>query len=293
MHNTALDRPFHSETHTHQAGTTGIVIPFGRRDFRMACRLIATIRRVHLSTLLIQLAYAGDFDLPLDYRHFMAESFADVELLDMTTVFNDTTLQLATGKYEIKPFAVLASRFQKVIIADSDAVFVQDPSVPLHLPAFEKTDAYLFHDRSLWLDHDRFHDIWWQEQFRQIGVMSDNILKSRAYLEGFSEHAESGVVVLDKSQLPVLMALLHTCWQNSAKVRYTVTYVQGSGDNESWWLGLEALGVPYAMEDDYAVALVQQSVDALVSTNYIAHVDSRGHLLWWNGGLLKSKKSWD
>lgn len=286
-------RPLHRAIYDHNSGTRGIVITVGKRDFRFACHLIANIREILQSKLPIQIAYAGSEDLPHDYQQLIKKSFSNVELLDVLSKVNDSTLLLNTGKYAIKPFAVLASQFEQVILLDADTAFVQDPATMFSNPGYETTGAYLFHDRSIWAGHDRFHEDWWQEQFREIGHLSANIVKSRAMVERFSEHGESGVVVFDKRQLHVMMSLFHICWQNTFNVRANHTYEHAFGDKESWWFGFEALGAPYVMEKTYAVALghacPQYTDQRRVCTNIIAHVDHRDQLLWWNGGLLKNK----
>lgn len=45
----------------------------------------------------------------------------------MFTVFDDTTLKLKDGGWAIKLFAVLASRFEEVILLEADAIFTQRP----------------------------------------------------------------------------------------------------------------------------------------------------------------------
>lgn len=292
--NTSFERPFHRVLHAHEPGSKGIVMTFGRRDFRFACHFIANVRQVIGSSLPIQIAYGGDDDLPSPYRDFIISTFAGVEMLNILDHFNHSSLELDTGKWAIKTFAMLASRFEKVMLVDADIVFLRDPNEIFRSAGYEKFGAYLFRDVALhpW---GRFHGEWWQDQFRQIGNMSDNILNSRAYLEPFSEHGESGVVAMNKGRLPVLMALLHTCYQNTYAPRKDYTYVQGNGDKESWWLGLEALGAPYTMESNYAAALGNDCRKATtgtkICTGWVAHLDHLGRLLWWNGSLQTAKKS--
>ncbi|OCL04523.1 glycosyltransferase family 71 protein [Glonium stellatum] len=105
------------------------------------------------------------------------------------------------------------------------------------------------------------------------------------------------------------MGLLHVAWQNGQEVRDGWTYKMGRGDKESWWFGLELSGVPFAFADHYAAVLggrVEISSGANERRNDtesastmmpkekvcgfgVAHAGEDGKLLWYSGGLLKSK----
>ncbi|TQN63831.1 hypothetical protein CSHISOI_11441, partial [Colletotrichum shisoi] len=200
----------------------GIVIPTGRGTLRFACHLVASLRRVYWTKLPIQIVYAGDEDLSQGDRDTIAEAAAGgddgpVEFLDILTVFNDTTLRLAEGGWAIKPFAALGSRFEEVILLDADDEFP---------------------DRHAW-----YHEM--------IKHPSEELQKSLVWTERYAEEGDSGVVVLDKGRLDVLMGLLHTCWQNSYDVRMSWTYRITYGDKETWWIGLETTGAAYAFSRHY------------------------------------------
>ena len=66
------------------------------------------------------------------------------------------------GGWALRPFAILASSFKKVILTDADTVFLQNPELLLEEPGFKKTGALFYHDRILspakletyeWLDN--------------------------------------------------------------------------------------------------------------------------------------------
>ena len=117
---------------------------------------------------------------------------------------------------------------------------------------------------------------------------SATLLKSKSYTDKYSAEQDSGVVVLDKSRTPVLLALLHICWQNSAAGR---KYMQGKvfGDKETYWLGFELSQVPYYFEEHYGNSLGPVTGSKEICGNAIAHADEGNKLLWFNGGLLKNK----
>ena len=279
--------PFQALRSSYVAGSKGIVISLGKKDFRYACHLIVNIRNVLHSSLPIQIAYAGDDDLPAQYREKLSSLGNDIRTTDLLKMVNDTTLDLAHGTFATKPLAMLVSSFEKVILVDADAVFIQAPEVLFKSSGYQETGTYFFHDRLLnkGIFKDR-HD-WWEYEMRH-NPPSATLLKSLVYTEKYSAEQDSGVVVLDKSRTPVLLALLHICWQNSAAGR---KHMQGKvfGDKETYWFGFELSRVPYYFEKHYGNGLGPVSDKNVICGNAIAHADEADRLLWFNGALLNNK----
>ncbi|EFX00980.1 hypothetical protein CMQ_2061 [Grosmannia clavigera kw1407] len=287
---------------TFAEGTTGIVVAAGDGTARFAGHLVAMLRDVLNSTLPIQIAYAGDDDLSLYHRARLAKVFGETSkeasspppaFLDVTSVFDEATLRfdVASGGWAVKAFAALAAPFETVIVIDADAVFLQPPEALLDAPGFRATGTLLFRDRLLWQHAFADRHTWWHDQIRRP---SSAMSASRTWTEEYAEEGDSGVVVLDKGRPAVLAGLLHTAWQNTHAVREHTTYRITYGDKESWWLGLELAGAPYAVEAHYgAIVGWDESTDGTVNTRVcsfvIAHVDATDCLLWYNGSLLKNK----
>src|SRR6266496_2320313 len=255
----------------------GIVIPTGLATFRFACHLISCIRNVLHSNLPIQIMYAGENDLPEPYRKMLLSLTTDIETLDILTIFKNDNLEFSRSGWAIKPFAILASRFQHVLLADADAVFLQPPEVIFDSHSgYHQTGTLLFHDRLLWKGAFQDRHNWWREQLKHRPP-SQTLLKSLVYTEDYAEEGDSGVVVVDKGRVPVLMGLLHICWQNTLTVREKWTYRLTYGDKESWWFGFELSGVPYAFEQHYG-SMLGSTIRATENSNelcsfVIAHVD--------------------
>lgn len=285
----------------------GIVIPTGLKTLRFACHLIASLTRVHATKLPIQIVYAGDDDLPDEGREKLQEAAAEgvqIEFLNVLTVFDDKTLKLVEGGWANKPFAALASDFEQVILLDADTVFLQDPARLLEQKRFKETGVLLFHDRLLWKDGFKERQDWWHEQIKHP---SKETSKSLVWTERYSEEGDSGIIVVDKSRLEVLIGLLHVGWQNSYAVREEWTYKATYGDKETWWLGFEMTGSKYAFSKHYGGMIgwlssepepenkteetseLLKPITARVCSFVIAHVDETDKLLWYNGGLLKNK----
>ena len=274
-------------------GDHGIVLPTSSSSFRFAVHLIQNLRNVLHSELPIEIAYAGDTDLSMSQRDVLTSLGPNISTLNVLEKFYDASLNLAVGGWAIKPFAALASSFRNTILLDADAVFLQDPSVGFEDSRFQETGVLFFHDRMLWQNVFKDRAKWWREEMAAAGRNPcATLMHSKVWAEGYAEEMDSGAVFLDKGRWNVLLGLLHICWQNSKKPRDAVTYKITYGDKESWWLGMELVGTPYAMEQHYGSVLGQidrSGSREKVCAFSIAHVDQRDKLFWFNGSLLKNK----
>ncbi len=277
--------PFQALRNTYGKGSRGIVISLGKKDFQYACHLIVGIRNVLGSTLPIQIAYAGDDDLPIEYREKLLSLGNDIESLDLLELVDDTTLDLAHGTFGIKPLAMLLSSFEQVILVDADAVFIQPPEELFKSKGYQDTGTYFFHDRLMHPNsfHER-HEFY--NSHLKFNQPSATLLNLTSYQGSYSDEQESGVVLFDKGRTSLLLGLLHICWQNSAAGRQYMVWTEG--DKETFWFGLELCQVPYYFAKYYAIGLGPLS-DGNVCGNAIAHLDERDRLLWFNGALLANK----
>lgn len=294
--------PFRSLRHTFIPNSQGIVIPVGKNQFRFAAHLISSLRDILHSKMPVQVAYAGDQDLPQTFREALVSLGSDIEMLDITTIFDESMIQVA-GSWAIKPFAMLSSKFSETILLDADTVLLQDPSVVFSYPGYKKTGTFMFHDRLLWQHAFGERHKWWEKEIQiSMGTKINqsksakpantlSITKSKVYMEDYAEEQDSGMVVMDKSRLTIVTALLHICWQNTPFVRRDFTYKYTYGDKESWWFGLELCGVEHTFEENYGSITGTKSDGDRVCSFTIAHPDAndRGKLLWYNGSLLKNK----
>lgn len=103
----------------------GIIIPCGNDQFVYAVHLIATLKHVHRTKLPIHVVYAGSDDLAPEKRAALRTISQDVETVDILNFFDEDLVGIHGGGWAIKVFAILASPFQQVIIADADAIFMQ------------------------------------------------------------------------------------------------------------------------------------------------------------------------
>jgi hypothetical protein len=275
-------------------GSRGIVIPTGKGTLRYATHLIGSLKEVLHNKLPIQIVYAGNEDLPPHDRERLHSRFDDVQFLDILTAIDDTNLKLAEGGWAIKAFAALYAPFEEVILLDADCVFVQPPEKLFLDPSYTSTGALLFHDRLLWQHGAPERHEWWRSQIHEPSAALN---RSLVWAEDYGEEGESGVVVINKSRLDVLMGLLHVAWQNMYDVREEVTYKLTYGDKESWWFGFELSGSSYAFEKHYGAMvgwfkeMVESSMFERICSFVIGHIDINDELIWYNGGLLRNKRA--
>jgi hypothetical protein len=107
------------------------------------------LRDVLNVTLPIAIAFPGNEDLPSDEQQSLLDLRPAVEMLDVIATLSDEFTNLRDGAWAVKPFAALASRFEQVILVDTDVVFVQPPETLLDHPGYRETGALFFHERQL------------------------------------------------------------------------------------------------------------------------------------------------
>ena len=187
----------------------GIVMCVGQRDLVFAAQSIRALRNVLGSTLPIEVFYAGEHDFPWDKRKQLEDFVSNIQILNILDFYDDMVAgineSLAESGWVMKPFAMLASRFQKAILVDADTVFLQRPdtyfSDDSHL---KETGTLFYHDRAVqgdytgWIDTLKWikkvlkdrkpsamlrQSIFWTAKYVSFGAYSSHlILKAKTYL---------------------------------------------------------------------------------------------------------------
>ncbi|KAI9830759.1 MAG: hypothetical protein M1838_005779, partial [Thelocarpon superellum] len=266
--------------------STGFVVCVGQNKFIYAVHLIRTLRQVLNSTLPMQIAYVGDDDLSAQDRAELKTEGVDIETIDTLGTFDGSRAGLAAG-WSMKPFAVLASRFQRVILVDADIVFLQKPDDLFDTePGLIETGTMFWHDRAIqWLNPPM------REWFQTLmtGSPSAMLQKGLMWKSDIYVEMESGVVFLDKGRAGVFMSIAFAAWMNSVGV------VDGMkkhvyGDKESYWMAAELSSTPYYFSPNYAGAIGTPANDTAICSTQVAHTDPRGRLFWINASLRHNKK---
>ncbi|GAA5934507.1 hypothetical protein JCM10213_002000 [Rhodosporidiobolus nylandii] len=275
----------------------GIIVPVGNDQFIYAVHLLATLKHVHRTTLPIHVVYAGGDDLIPEKRAALRSISPDIDTVDILNFFDESYVGIHHGGWAIKAFAMLASPFRETIIADADAVFVQNPEVMFDDPGYNRTGTLFFRDREIFPGDGQVHE-WWR------GVMknrtpSEQMSRSRWWTDMASrEEMESGVLVVNKNIDTVVYGLLFTAYLNTKVVREEVTYKNTYGDKESFWMAFELAQLPYHLDREYAGIIGQlthpdtksTSIDSFIQSDHLFHLDHRGKPLWWNGSLFQEKR---
>lgn len=195
---------------------TGIVVTVGKSNFVLAAHSIQTLYNVVKSTLPIQVYYAGDDDLPWKKRKELQSLHPQLETINIHDQFNETVAALGNSGYAMKPFAVLASSFEQVILIDADTIFLQRPDAYFDEHAgLKETGIHYFHDRAF---HGR-KTTTWIKSLKQGSEPSKTLNDSMFWQHELEHQQESGVVFLNKAISSSFMSLLFTASINTQKVR--------------------------------------------------------------------------
>ena len=209
--------------------TTGIVLTAGQGNMALAAHAVRALRRVVKSELPIQVAYAGDGDLPRSKRRIMQSIDPKLELINVLDYYDEGVAGLSGGGYAIKPFAALASSFEKVIIIDADTIFMQRPDDWFEgNKGLKRTGTLFFHDRAY---GGRKTTDWVKDVLKESSREPSVTLNTSMYWQEQLEHQqESGVVYFNKAIPSAFMSLLFTTYMNTLRVRIQL-YGQVAGKN--------------------------------------------------------------
>jgi hypothetical protein len=198
-------------------GQRGIVLAVGKDQVHLGLFLVRSIRFVHKSKLPIEVWHIGEDDLPGWVRGYLA-SYPDVAVRDITKVFDMGVLGLKG--WDVKPFAMLASRFREVMFMDADAVFLESPDSLFEHPSYVRTGSLFYHDRMTMMGGDDRH-VNFVKSF--VPEPYSETLKSNWMFEKKTVHVqESGVVLVDK--VKHFRGFLGTAKMNEIDARDKITY---------------------------------------------------------------------
>jgi hypothetical protein len=291
-----------------QGGGKGIVVLGGDGNMRYTIQMLAAIRQGHHCDIPIEVYYCGNDDLSEQSRKYIARKFENVRVIDMLDldIFDESIAGLQRSGAAMKPYALMASNFSEVILADGDTVFLADPHDFFNEKGYQTTGTLFFNDR---LVH-----AWKKESvseffYEQLGGRepSEQLANSDFMTKQLANKQASGVVVLNKRNPDVFASLLFTLWQNSAQVRDDLAYEVLSGEKETYWSSFEMADLPYHFSPFYAGAIGPEHavhIDGFCSDHQLhllnapatAHGKHKaasklrsGRAAWLSGSMLKNK----
>lgn len=280
------------------------VICAGSNNLNMAAHLIRSLRRVHGSHSLIEVAYGGEDDLKPQHRQFLSALEPRVSFIDLAERFPAAKRDILGGGWAMKPFALLAAASPRAVLMDADALFLTSPDALFDShPDLKRTGTLFFHDRAMRNGNDGSSSPrdWVAAQLQAAGREPSKYLaeESLFYRGDTAWEQESGVVAVDRSNPRVLVGLVFAAWMNTKDVREQVTYQKFHGDKETFWLAMELAGVEYYFQPWYAgmlgtitegqpfADLARDNVE--ICGRHMVHLDHLGEPFWLNGGVYDNK----
>lgn len=264
----------------------GLVISVGNKHFNFARSTIDNLRNIIKSEIPIEIFYNGDDDLSEDKRNILKE-YDNVYISDLSRYFNNTFLKLEG--FALKPFSILASRFEEVILIDADSVYLRDPALFFNDPGYIEKGTIFFEDRKFQTSYFKSYE--WIKSF--ISHPLPETEKLRIWNKKTIDQMESSSVVINKSKN--ILGLLAACKLNEEKYRKTV-YDHVYGDKETFWIGFEMARQPFYF-NPYRPAYIAKVDSVDMNRNitrfcgHIGHRSADGKFMFWNGHLLKDKNS--
>lgn len=125
---------------------TDVVISISKKTAQYVSHLIHNIWTVLHFRLSVQIAYAEELELFFQYWAALISQSADIEMLNLLTVLNYSTLQLINSDFAVKLFVILVSIFEQIILLDTNAVFLQQSELIFENTDYISTDTSLIHD---------------------------------------------------------------------------------------------------------------------------------------------------
>lgn len=204
------------------AGRGIVICAGGARLFTCAYIAIGILRRVLGCRLPIQLWHLGEGEIGPPMRSLL-EQF-EVEVIDAFDFTGRQPLRIVGG-WELKPYAVVHSRFREVFLLDADNVALIDPARLFDLPQYAATGT-----------------VFWPDI---VNLRADNPVWDVCgvpYRD--TPSVESGQLLLDKQRCwAALQLTLHMNLHSD--FFYQLLY----GDKDTFLIAWLRLGQPYAMPE--------------------------------------------
>ncbi|KAF8976527.1 hypothetical protein BGZ52_007853 [Haplosporangium bisporale] len=159
-------------------------------------------------------------------REYLTPIWTDVELVDVTAVLDDRETKIQG--WAIKPFAMLASRFEEVILIGADVFFLRKPDELFDDPGYLATGALFFYDRTAPKIWATIPDL--------IGHMMPFMSTPPAHNAHFPQLQLVRARVWRRCQEHPhpLLGLLATCKMNSRREQQLWSYCAFYGDKETF-----------------------------------------------------------
>ena len=278
---------FHSMRDIMQSSNgKGLVLCTGDLHFKFARSTIDTLRNVIHTSLPIEIFYNGEEDLSESNREILRE-YQDVYVTDISSYFDNSIIEISG--WAIKPFAILASRFEEVILIDADVVYLRDPIELFEDQGYSEKGTLFFRDRTLFPGSNPGLD--WLKSWMVHPLPETKTL--RFWNEASMHEMESSTVVIHKTRN--LLGLLSTCKLNERQIRDDVVYQYVYGDKETFWIGFDIARQHYNLNPLPCIYVGKYYANDDTNNKgicgHIGHTLSNGNFMFWNGHIVKDKSN--
>jgi len=257
----------------------GLVISVGNDYFNYARSTIENLRNIIKSEIPIEIFYNGESDLSEDKRNILKE-YDNVYVSDLSQYFNDEILHLS--HFALKPFSLLASRFEEVILIDADSVYLRDPMLFFDDPGYIEKGTIFFQDRNF--KESSFDSYKWFKTW--INNPLPDTEELRIWNEKTTDQMESSTLVINKAKN--ILGLLAACNLNGNKYK-KIVYKHVYGDKETFWIGFEMARQPFYFNPLRPAFISKVKSVGTNSTKFCGHVGHKsedGKFMFWNGHLI-------
>lgn len=270
----------------------GIVFVSDSNHFKFARSTIDTLRNILETRLPIQVFYTNSNSLT-EREKYLLRSYPEVYVNNLNDFFDDEIIDHVKSMSQLKPFALLASRFTENILMNVDTVFLRQPDILFKEKGYTETGALFFHDRVTFKNYDEDSSNWLN------GWLRDPLPETQAMLLWMDDayyETESSVMVINKKR--TLAGLLAACQFNDSTLREKVIGTRLSGDKMTYWIGFDIththyyvipspiviMGEPVYGKGDYG----EKSLEKICG--HTGHTNEKGELIYMDDHYLKDKK---
>ncbi len=197
-----------------------VMVAGGGRHFVNAYVSLTILRKVHGCTLPVQVWHLGPDEMSQPMRAILQP--LDVELIDVLEIRRKHPMRIMGG-WECKPYAVLHSPFERVLLIDADNVPLRNPAYLFERPEFARAGALFWPDIS---KAKRSSPVWdlFGVEFRP------------------GPEFESGQLVVDKRRTEEALHLaVHYCSWSDIYWKYV------NGDKQTFQMAWQLLNLPYEL----------------------------------------------
>ncbi|ORX75093.1 hypothetical protein BCR32DRAFT_329960 [Anaeromyces robustus] len=258
----------------------GIVMSAGKQNFQFTKNTIDALRNIHNCTLPIEVFYNGKKDLPKKYKNVL-KSYKNVYVTDISLFFNNDIVDMKG--WAIKPFSILASRFEEVIFMDAGVVYLKDPKILFENKIYQKTGTLFFRDRTIYPGSNKSSK--WIKSWLENPLSETKEL--RFMKEESRQEMESSTIVIHK--LKTLLGVLAVCKLNEKKIHEKVINKKIYEDKETFWIGYDLARQHYSMNPHSSTIIGKVNV---VKREICGHLGQMmdNELLYWKDYLFEKEK---